>query len=328
MSGVAVFKQPIAMNSTGCIPRDSTKGTVITRRIAARIRGSFSQFAHGGQEAACWTTQNGRINDILGVSELLDGTGDQASTQALLKNAYLTQVRVLQTRNDFPLPLGVTLSFVPNRECTRTGAAYAFSTLPESTTSEPLTIFQNDTSTQESLSWRSQYPEYNVNNLDTHGVLNVQGENFVFVSKAHPVIDLLRINKEILNADIDTQPLIDEQWFKVTKQVMSTCCQQLKTKVLSRVGTVDLNQLSMQIHRLDGIHWLEMSENDELFSKIPAHLTTPVQRTEEMSVEEWNKLTTQRKEEFTTAANSVIKTPYAFHARLELTFELMPQAIS
>jgi hypothetical protein len=47
-----------------------------------------------------------------------------------------------------------------------------------------------------------------------------------------------------------------------------------------------------------------------------------------MSVEEWNRQTTHRKEEFTAAANSVIKTPYAFHARLELEFELMPQAIA
>jgi hypothetical protein len=307
--------------------KDTFRGTQLTRRITTSIRGSFSQFAHGGEQTACWTTQNGRINDILGVTELLDGTVDQASTQAILKNVYLTNVKVLQTRNDFPLPLGVTLSCVPNRECTRTGAAYAFSTLPESTNCEPLVIFQNDASTHESMSWRAQYPEYNVNNLDAHGVLNVQGENFVFVSKAHPVIDLLRLNKEILNADIDKQPLIDDQWFKVTKQVMSTCCQQLKSKVLSRVGTVDLNQLSMQIHRLDGIHWLEMTENDELFSKIPTHLTTPVPRTESMSVEDWNTLTTQRKEEFTTAANAIIKKPYAFHARLELTFELMPTSI-
>ena len=306
---------------------NTVRGTTITRRLAARIRGSFSQFAHGGQEAACWTTQNGRINDILGVTELLDGQGDQASTSAILKNAYLTKVRVLQTRNDFPLPLGVTLSFVPNRECTRTGAAYAFSTLPESTTSEPLTIFQNDTSTQESLSWRAQYPEYNVNNLDSHGVLNVQGENFVFVSKAHPVIDLLRLNKEILNADIDDQPLIDDQWYKVTKQVMSTCCQQLKTKVLSRVGTVDLNQLSMQIHRLDGIHWLEMSENDELFSKIPSHLLTPILKTQDMDVETYNQLTLERQQNIKNAHSTVLSTPYAFHARLELEFELMPHAI-
>ena len=198
------------MNSSE-LQKDTFRGTQLTRRITTSIRGSFSQFAHGGEQTACCTAQNGRINDILGVTELLDGTVDQASTQAILKNVYLTNVKVLQTWNDFPLPLGVTLSCVPNRECTRTGAAYAFSTLPESTNCEPLVIFQNDASTHESLSWRAQYPEYNVNNLDAHGVLNVQGENFVFVSKAHPVIDLLRINKEILNANIDTHPLIDDQ---------------------------------------------------------------------------------------------------------------------
>ena len=97
---------------------------------------------------------------------------------------------------------------------------------------------------------------------------------------------------------------------------MSTCCQQLKSKVLSRVGTVDLNQLSMQIHRLEGIHWREMTENDELFSKIPTHLTTPVPRTKNMSVEDWNTLTTQRKEEFTTAANAI------FWRRFGCRFEL------
>jgi hypothetical protein len=32
---------------------------------------------------------------------------------------------------------------------------------------------------------------------------------------------------------------------------MSTCCNQLKTKVLNKVGTVDLTQLSVQISRLD-----------------------------------------------------------------------------
>jgi hypothetical protein len=108
----------------------------------------------------------------------------------------------------------------------------------------------------------------------------------VFVSKTHPVIDLLRLNKDILNADIDSQALIDDQWLKVTKQVMSTCCQQLKTKVLSKVGTCDLNQLSVQLSRMDGIHWVELSENDELFSKIPAHLTTQGLRNDTMSEEQ------------------------------------------
>jgi hypothetical protein len=43
-------------------------------------------FANAGQEAACWTTQNGKINDIMGVSELLDCTGDSASAASLLIN--------------------------------------------------------------------------------------------------------------------------------------------------------------------------------------------------------------------------------------------------
>jgi hypothetical protein len=166
-----------------------------------------------------------------------------------------------------------------------------------------------------------------VNNLDTHGVLNVQGENFVFVSKAHPVIDLLRLNKDILNADIDTQPLIDDQWFKVTKQVMSTCCQQLKSKVLSKVGTCDLNQLSLQLSRLDGIHWVNMSEDDELFSKIPSHISAPAVRSEGMTTEEWMKHQTERKEKFTEAANALLKQPFSFHARLQIEFELMPTAV-
>ena len=192
---------------------------------------------------------------------------------------------------------------------------------------EPLLIYSNDISNGESAAWRSQYPDYNVNNLESHGVLNVQGENFVFVSKAHPVIDLLRMNKDILNADIDAAPLIDDQWYKVTKQVMSTCCQQLKTKVLSKVGTCDLNQISLQLSRLDGIHWIDMSENDELFSKIPAHISTPAVRTDNMSNEDWQEHQRSRQLQFTEAANAIIKQPYAFHARLQLEFELMPTSV-
>jgi hypothetical protein len=188
--------------------RTQESGTVLTRRLNVHINGTLHQFANGGPEAACWTTQNGKINDIMGITELLDGTGDQASSTALLANALLHKVTVLETKNDFPLGLGVYLSCVPNKECTRTGAAYAFSCLPETTNSTPLVIFHNDASTGESAAWRLQYPDYNTNNLDTHGVLNVQGENFVFVSKTHPVIDLLRVNKDILNTDIDTHPLM------------------------------------------------------------------------------------------------------------------------
>ena len=86
--------------------RAQESGTVLTRRLNVQINGTLHQFANGGQEAACWTTQNGKINDIMGITELLDGTGDQASSTALLANALLHKVTVLETKNDFPLWAG------------------------------------------------------------------------------------------------------------------------------------------------------------------------------------------------------------------------------
>ena len=68
---------------------------IIKRRLNAVIRGSLTQFANAGQEAACWSTQNGRINDIMGNTELLDGTADQSSATALLQNALLQRESAL-----------------------------------------------------------------------------------------------------------------------------------------------------------------------------------------------------------------------------------------
>ena len=250
-----------------------TTNNIITRRIHAVIRGSLAQFANSGSESASWTSVNGRMSEILGITDLLQGTADTASTTALLQNSLLHNVRIIEYKNDFPIALGVSISCVPNKEMTRTGSGYAFSCLPNNVNSTPLELYANEACTEDSLNWRLHYPEYNVNNLETHGVLNVSGESFVFVSKKHPVIDLLRVNKDILNADIDTHALIDDQWLKITKQVMHTCCTQLKSKVLSKVGTCDLNSLSLQISRLDGAEWIDISQNDELFSLLPQSVT-------------------------------------------------------
>ena len=124
----------------------------------------------------------------------------------------LKSARIIEYSSSFPFAIGVQISCVPNQEVTSNGASYAFTALPNNTNCVPMTIYENDATTAESMAWRAQYPEYNSANLETQGVLNVQGEGFVFVSKHHPVIDLLRANKDVLNADIDSQPLIDDQW--------------------------------------------------------------------------------------------------------------------
>ena len=65
----------------------------------------------------------------------------------------------------------------------------------------------------EVIMWRQNYPTYNNSNLEKEDVIEFSGQqNYLFMSKNQPVVEILRTNKEILNADIDKKPLIDQEW--------------------------------------------------------------------------------------------------------------------
>ena len=285
----------------------------------------------------------------------MEGCDAQSST-SILSQAVLKEATVIEYSSTMPCPVGVSISCVPSTEVTRTGKGYAFIALPETSNNHALCIYKNDATTAESMAWREQYPEYTSLNLETHGVLNVQGEGFVFVSKTHPVIDLLRANKEVLKADIDKQTLIDDQWvrlhardtratratraqltpghsvqLKVTKQVMSTCCAQIKSKVLNKVGTVDLSNISLQINRIDG-PWTQIMENDPLYARIPQELTMkpdpPESQNNTTALAEFDEAQDARRKKFTKCTHDMLHKKHSFYCRFELVFELLPVALN
>ena len=206
----------------------------ITRRCLVTIRGSFQQFRNCGQEAASWTPVNGKVGDVFGISEILDSTPDSGFGSSLLQNAILHRVTVLESKNDFPLPLGVSLSCIPSDESTRTGHKYAMTCLANSHNPNPLCLFEAEAASNDGMQWRKDFPTYNASNLDTLGVLNVIGESYVFVSKNHPAIRVLRHNKDRLRQNIDEQPLIDGEWYKVGRQ---RCCRHAPSSCGRRCST-------------------------------------------------------------------------------------------
>ena len=278
----------------------------ITRRCLVTIRGSFQQFRSSGQEAASWTPVNGKVGDVFGISEILDSGMDSGFGSTLLQNAVLHRVTVLESKNDFPLPLGVSLSCIPSDESTRTGHKYAMTTLANSHNPTPLCLFEAEAASNDGMQWRKDYPAYNASNLDTHGVLNVIGESYVFVSKAHPAIKVLRQNKERLRQNIDEQPLIDGEWYKVSRQVMATCTQQLRQKVLNKVNTRDLNNFTVQLHRIGNKEWTAINAHDEIMSAVPKEV---IWADDQELLEKHVKL--------------IMHTPYSFSARIELTYEVV-----
>ena len=289
---------------------DVRQPTVIRKRIHCKITGSVDDFIKLGSDAATWSVQNGKSGEVFGLNDLCDNTLDHELAASTLSNALLHRVTVLEHKNEYPLNLGITINGIPSDEVTSSGHRYALTALANSHNSTPITIFSSETDSTDGIEWRSKYPQYNSQNLETQGVLQVNQQPYVFVNQNHPVIELLRQNKNLLNADIDAQPRIDGEWLKIARQVMNTCCQTLRSKVLSKVASRDLNQLSLQIHRLDQNDWANTHMDNEILRAVPQEIALAAR-------EDASKRVMLAK-----AVEGVLDTPYSYSCRLELEYEV------
>lgn len=277
---------------------------IVTRRVCAQIRGSMEQFQRTGRDAASWYPANGKHGDIFGVNDIFEAGIDSNTATGALRNALIHKITILEQKNDFPLHLGVSISCVPLEESTKSGHKYAATSFSNSHSTYPLVIYEAGDQ-NEGMEWRTKYPSYNSNNLEKQGILEVTGQPFVFCDKNHPVIDLLRQNSDMLNSDIDKQTLIDDQYYKITRQVFSTCCNTLRAKVLDKQSTRDLNNFSVQISRLGRDDWVSGSNNDEVMQLVPHE----IRRSNDAK-------------QITDEVADIMRRPYTYSARIEIQYEM------
>jgi len=266
------------------------QGTVLTRTLYVNITGSLANLSMAGPSGGAWKLVDGKQIGVFGMGSEMD---TQVATNQL-RTALIHELKVLQEQSTFPVPLGVSISCVPAHEMTSVGDKYAYTVLPGVQNSVAQTVYQCDTSSEEGQQWRKDYPKWTSANLETEGVLHVDNNAWVFVHETHPAIALLRHNSALIGCKIDEQPKIDHEWYKVSRQVLSACCQTLRTKVLSKVTSHDLNLFQVQIKRLNAETWDDM--NDEGV----AHCIG------------------QTKEE----ASKFITTPFSYMARLQIKYEI------
>ena len=285
-----------------------TQQYIITRRFNVRISGSLDEWNKQGSLAATWTPINGKAGEVFGIHDVFESRPDAGVAASVLQSAVLHKLTILEQKNDFPCSIGVSISCIPSEEMTNTGQRYAITALPNSHNTTPCVCFSAAESETDGHAWRSKYPQYTAQNLEEHGVLSVAGQPFVFVSQKHPAIELLRQNVDKLDANIDEQPLIDGEWYKITRPVMSNCCQALRTKVLNRVSTRDLNNFSVQLHRVGRSQWLteaDSAQDHELLSAVPMHVMASGDA----------KL-------IGDAISSSLRTPRNWQARIEVMYEI------
>ena len=279
-------------------------GNIITRTINVNITGSLANFAMAGSLGATWKPVDGKQSKVFGA--LGEGADAQLVTNQL-RTALIHEVTILEHSSTFPVPLGAKINCLPAQEFTDLGQAYAFTILPNSRLSTPHTIFKCDSNAENSQNWRAEYPRWNANNLEKEGVMEVANCPYVFVSQDHPIIALLRSNSSLIGCNIDEQPKIDNEWFKVTRQVLAACCQTLRAKVLSKIASNDLTTWQVQLERLYAESWDDINDVHVPLSGFVANPSwTP---------EELQKAQALHMQKF-------LSTPFSYMARMQIKYEV------
>lgn len=294
----------------------TTPGAVtVKRRFNVNINGSLTNFGLEGPDAATWRPAASNIATVFGPAEdqLNGNPADHTSTINSLRNAVIKKCTIIESRSTFPVPLGVKISSLPQDEFTEDGLSFNATVLPNSLNSTPQVVFEAESTNLDSENWHKNYGQYNASNLASYNVLEVQQCPYLFVHENHPVIALLRANRDLLKADIDAQPKIDNEWYKVTRQVFNSCCNTLKSKILNRLNTRDLNAFSIQLVRLKNQEWSDLESMEDALVDI----NYPMDVVCSDNPEQMDKYKRWHLQNF-------LEKHYAYNARVELVYELQP----
>ena len=105
----------------------------MTRSVLVNVTGSLANLAMQGTTAGIWKPIEGQQLKVFGLSA--DADAQLATNQ--LRTALIHEVKLLEHRSTFPVPMGATIECIPSHEKTDMGDGYAYTVLPHSVISAP-----------------------------------------------------------------------------------------------------------------------------------------------------------------------------------------------
>ena len=249
--------------TTVSAPGLPSKFRTVERVICFRHSSTPSANDAKGASAATWRPFEGKVGHVWAPTEYgIENSHETA--MAALQNARVREIVCLEYKNDFPYVLGLKSNVIPQLESTESGARYVMTMLPGDRNCSPQTLYKCDESSNEAVRWRSEYPEYNAQNISTHNVMEVKSHPVVFVDAQHPIISLLRTNKDLLQSDIDAQPLVQGRWHTVSKGIFNKAVATLRSKVLSNVSHINLVNFNLSLGTLEKNTWSEFGAGEHV----------------------------------------------------------------
>jgi hypothetical protein len=267
------------------------------------VTGDLQNLSMQGEVGGMWNVVDGHQKDVFGLGKDMD---QQVATNQL-RTALVHEITLMEHRSTFPVPLGVSMAGIEGGERTDAGESFLHTVLPFSVITTPQQLHKCDTGIEEGAQWRKNYPNFNATNIETEGILPVQQKAFVFVHEDHPIIDLLRHNMHLIGCDIDKQEKFDNNWFKVSKQVVSQCCKVIRETILNKISAQDLNVFNVKLTRLNANGWEDVRDQAAILQNFKENPRWTAEELESAKGEHVRKF---------------LMTPYSYHARIQIKYEI------
>jgi hypothetical protein len=284
--------------AAGESPGNLTDVVRVTRRFAVKIEGSMNLIEQLGPMSATWAPAENTHAAMFGANFDTDIAAEHTNAVNSITNAVIVKAEMLESKSTFPVSLGLSCNVIPGQEVTDNGERFLATVLPMSSQNTPQTLYEADPKAQGGMEWRNAYPNYTKSNLETEGTMEVKNAEYLFVSQTHPAIDVIRYNPQSFQGNVSDSALIDNEWFKLTRETFSCACDAIKEDILSKVHTADLSAIQFQLHRFNGAPWTTLKNEEFCYDH-----NTP-------------------QEERAAKVQARMNMPCSYHARVQLTYEL------
>jgi len=230
------------------------QNNVIVRHYVMQWDNSLKGLADNPHEAT-WTPVGGKHMELFGSkTRYAPNASKSAVRRGNLEQAILIGMKICKVSSNFPCELGLSVTGSKGNYYTADAQRYSY-VIGSNERSNNLNQIVATTNPYVNSEYIRLYPGMTKDNLRTNGILHVPGENFVFVDKQHPIVEMMIENQDTLQIDIPNAQLIDDRWYKVSKTVTDRCIAELENELVDHLPLLDLSSFNANITRLHGLEW-------------------------------------------------------------------------
>lgn len=250
---IAMGVQTATLTDPNFMVPEHAKGREITRKVVLQWDNNLAALAARPNQAT-WRPLDGHYDIFQSKSRYAPNCARSEFKRGNLEQAILIGMKVKKVDSNFPCQLGLEIHGVKGNYNTCNGERYAYviSANERNLKMDEIVATTNPYVNSEYL---ARYPGMTASALRDNGMMPVPNENYVFIDKSHPVVELMQENAEALHIDLAQAQLIDGRWYKVAKPVTDRCLSELENELMNNLPIYDLSKFHAKIKRLYGQDW-------------------------------------------------------------------------